>query len=517
MTECYITSCKEDTVRWADTKTDASLLSFKDTLTLMNDYVSFCPGLWEALHGLNIKSLSLNVRFGGFKVKYADSMSKSLLSLTHLDTLNIKVNANGPGLWEALHGLNIKSLSLSIEYEGLNVNYADSMSQSLSSLTQLDTPSIKLDDNIPYLWEAPHGLNIKSLNLSIWYVGLNVNYADSMSQSLSSLTQLDTLSIKLDDNIPYLWEALRGLNIKSLSLSGKFLRLNVNYADSMSQSLSSLTQLDTLGFEFDDYSPCLWQALHGLNIKSLSLSIWYVGLNLNDAYSMSQSLSSLTRLETLSIEPNGQSPVLWKAVHGLNIKSLSLSGQNGCFTVEHANSIAQSLSSLKQLETLSIYFWKYIDIKLPQSLKHLNSYFMVLLPSELRELVDTLSACTQTIESNLDFCCASLDGTTFKRIPPEEYIVVKKELEMLKNVEVKRFKILDRTRQSDVYDVYDDDDAASDWSVRGIGGVHDDTEDDDNVKDFAYKKFVRRMCSHMCKTIINRISMRLLITPSSNS
>ncbi|XP_052267291.1 uncharacterized protein LOC127869057 isoform X2 [Dreissena polymorpha] len=398
LTKCYITSCKEDAVRWADTETGATLLSFKDTLSLSNDYVSDSLGLWEALHGLNIKSLSLSL-----KVKYADSMSKSLLSLTHLDTLNLKVINNGPGLWEALCGL-----------------------------------------------------NIKSLNLSFGYSCLSVYYSDSMSQSLSSLTQLDTLSIEL--NILCLWEALHGLNIKSLSLSGMFLHLNVKYADSMSQSLASLTQLDTL-----------------------------------------------------SIELNGQSPGLWEALRGLNIKSLNLSVQYGCFTVEHADSIAQSLSSLKQLETLSIYFWTYIDIKLPQSLKHLNSYCMTLLPYKLRELVDTLSACTQTIESNLDFCCASLDDTTltFKRIPPEEYIVVKKELEMLKNVEVKRFQILDRTRQTNVYD---DDDTASDWSVRGIGGVHDDTEDD-NVNDVAYKNFVRGMSN----TIINRISMRLLITPSSNS
>ncbi|XP_052221620.1 uncharacterized protein LOC127838087 isoform X4 [Dreissena polymorpha] len=502
---CYITSCKEDPVRWEDTETDATLLSFKDTLTLMNAFGSVSRGLWEALHGLNIKSLSLSVGYGLFNETYADSMSQLLSSLTQLDKLSIVLNNDSPGLWEALHGLNIKRLS--VWYGGFKVKYPDSMSQSLSSLTHLDTLSIKSCDDIPGLWEALRGLNIKSLSLSGRFGGFKVNSVDSMSQSLSSLTHLDKLSIKVYDHIDYipgLWEALHGLNIKSLSLSFRNIGLKVKYADSMSQSLSSLTHLDTLSINAADYIPGLWEALHGLNIKSLSLSGRYGGFDVKSADSMSQSLLSLTYLDTLSICTYVDSPGLLEALHGLNIKSLSLSA------IEHAESIARSLSSLKQLETLSV-FWTYIDIKLPQSLKHLNSYCMVLLPSELRDLVDALSACTQTIESNLDFCCASLDDSTFKRIPPEEYIVVKKELEMRKNVEVKRFQILDRTIQTDVY--VDDDDAASDWSVRDIGGVHDGTKYDDNVKDVSYKEFDCRMS----REIITRISMRLLITPSSNS
>ncbi|KAH3853028.1 hypothetical protein DPMN_095551 [Dreissena polymorpha] len=171
----------------------------------------------------------------------------------------------------------------------------------------------------------------------------------------------------------------------------------------------------------------------------------------------------------------------------------------------------QSLSSLKQLEKLSIILWTYIDIKLRQSLKYLNIYCVTLLPSELRELVAALSACTHTVESNLDFCCASWEYFTCKRIPPEEYIVVQHELEMLKKVAVKRFRILDRKRRQT--DIFDHDDVASHWSVRGISGVHDDKEGDDNVKDDAYKRFVGAISYE----IINRISMRLLITPSSNS
>ncbi|KAH3798868.1 hypothetical protein DPMN_152471 [Dreissena polymorpha] len=460
LTKCYITSCKSDAVPWTDTATNVTLMCFKNALKLViieGWYVS--RSLWEALHGLNIKSLSLKVAYGSVNVNYPDSMSQSLSSLTHLDTLSIEVNDDSPGLWEALHGLNIKSLSLNGAYGSLNVNYADSMSQSLSSLTHLDTLSIEVDDDSPGLWEALRGLNIKSLSLRRRYSVLNVNYADSMSMSLSSLTYLDKLSIKVNHDSPGLWAAIRGLNIKSLSLSVEYVGLNIDYADSMSLSLSSLTHLDTLSIYTDGISSGLWKALHGLNINSLSIS-------------------------------------------------------DGFFYDDDDDSIAQSLSSLKQLETLSIYFYSiYFDIWLPQSLKHLNSYCMQLLPSELRELVDALSACTQTIESNLDFCCASMDDSTLKRIPPEEYIVVKKELEMRKNVAVKRFRIYDRICKTYRYDHDHDDDATSHWSVRDMCGVHDDNPDDDTVKDEAYKRFVRAISNE----IINRISMRLLITPSSNS
>ena len=48
-------------------------------------------------------------------------------------------------------------------------------------------------------------------------------------------------------------------------------------------------------------------------------------------------------------------------------------------------------------------------------------------------------------------------------------------------------------------------DGLSTWSVRDIGGVDDDNQD---VKDDAYQLFV----SSVSKKIINRISMRLLIT-----
>ncbi|KAH3770447.1 hypothetical protein DPMN_171734 [Dreissena polymorpha] len=76
-------------------------------------------------------------------------------------------------------------------------------------------------------------------------------------------------------------------------------------------------------------SPGLWEVVHGLNIKSLSLnSLWESSaVEAKYAESLSQTLVSLTKLETLSIDEH-ESPGLWEALHGLNIKSLSLSGVN---------------------------------------------------------------------------------------------------------------------------------------------------------------------------------------------
>ncbi|KAH3893147.1 hypothetical protein DPMN_017291 [Dreissena polymorpha] len=71
----------------------------------------------------------------------------------------------------------------------------------------------------PGPWKALRGLNIESLSLSgMWIEGMRLNHMESLSESLSSLTQLGTLSIRVKEDVPGLWEALRGLNVKSLSL-----------------------------------------------------------------------------------------------------------------------------------------------------------------------------------------------------------------------------------------------------------------------------------------------------------
>ncbi|KAH3780655.1 hypothetical protein DPMN_158474 [Dreissena polymorpha] len=213
-------------------------------------------------------------------IKCAEAEKREISAFIHKDFIHKDVNnasivkTDNPYLFKALHGLNAKNLTVSIWGEGLNVDHEESLSQSLSSLTQLETLSIGVKYDSPRLWKALHGLNIRSLSLSIMGGGLNVDHEESMSQSLSSLTQLETLSIEVEYDSPGLWKALHGLNIRSLSLSAAWGGLNVDHEESMSLSLSSLTQLETLSIEVKYYTLGLRMALHGLNATSVSVSIW---------------------------------------------------------------------------------------------------------------------------------------------------------------------------------------------------------------------------------------------------
>ncbi|KAH3776100.1 hypothetical protein DPMN_177514 [Dreissena polymorpha] len=241
---------------------------------------------------------------------------------------------------------------------------------------------------------------------------------------------------------------------------------------------------------------------------------------------------------------------LLKAIHGQDIKSLSLLGLE---EVNHAESLSRSLSSLTQLETLILYSYTYIALQLPQSLKYVNLYCVTLFPSKLRDLVDTISTCTHTIEIKLEFGCVSSSHHP-ERIPLQEYIPIKQELEARKNVEVKRFRIYEWTRKSDSYycidsdsnsenelddddidsdevDAYIDDDDDDDDDDEDNYDEGDDNDDDNDVfdmtvrdmvccddaayddfidKDDAYEKFAKRMKTGK----INKISIRLKIEPT---
>ncbi|KAH3798123.1 hypothetical protein DPMN_151713 [Dreissena polymorpha] len=266
-----------------------------------------------------------------------------------------------------------------------------------------------------------------------WVVEDAVRGSDTTTDTSLMFFKNEFTILETESYSPGLWGAHRGLNIKRLSLIGG---INDCYAirkEWMLQSLSSLTHWDTLNIEVNLDSPGLWEAVHGLNIKRLSLMGGLRGLYVIHAESMSQSLASLKKLDTLSIEVKYYNPALWEALHGLNIKSLNLSG--GLSNYSNEESIL--LPSLKKLETLSLCVHMYIGIKLPQTLKHFNVYCSALLPSELREHLDTLSACTQALEFKIEFGCASSDVVPLTRIPPEEYTAIQQELGTSKNVAVK--------------------------------------------------------------------------------
>ncbi|XP_052214935.1 uncharacterized protein LOC127833615 [Dreissena polymorpha] len=256
-------------------------------------------------------------------------------------------------------------------------------------------------------------------------------------------------------------------------------------------------------------SPIPWKALNGLNIKSLTLGGQMYDLKVNHV-ELSQTLSSLKQLETLSIDMYN-SPSLWEALNGLNIKSLTLSGSNERLGVNHVKSLSPTLLSLKQLETLTICVDNYIDIQLPQSLKYVNIYCKALCPTDLRKLAETLSACDQKIEGKLEFGCSCItpEFTTFivfEQIPVVKYMAILQELKKLNTVAVKRFQIFDR-----IPHIMRNGDSA--WSVRGICDADDDHEDFGNAQDYAYRQFI----TNINYKIINRISMRFVISPASIS
>ncbi|KAH3802273.1 hypothetical protein DPMN_155946 [Dreissena polymorpha] len=253
----------------------------------------------------------------------AKTFSRSLLSLTQLNELKIEVDIDSPSLWEALYGLNIKRLSLSASFGVFSVNSKELFCRSLLSLTQLESLSVSVSEESPDLCEALLGLNIKTLSLCGGWDCFWVNDAKTLSRSLSSLTQLNELKIEVEIDSPSLWQALCGLNIKRLSLSGMRKGIRVNYKELLCRSLLSLTQLETLSINVSAESPCIFVALHGLNIKSLILSGLEGGSGVNREESMSESLSSLKQLEKLSIRVSKDSPGLWRALRGLNFRSLS--------------------------------------------------------------------------------------------------------------------------------------------------------------------------------------------------
>ncbi|XP_052227668.1 uncharacterized protein LOC127842275 isoform X2 [Dreissena polymorpha] len=447
---CDITSCVEG----SDVCTYAlkTTISFDELNEFYMEYlVNDSPGLWDALHGLNIKSLSLGYeeQYDTLDLNHTELFSQFLSSLTNLEKLSIAMGCDFAIVCKALHGMNINDLNLRLSYKcDLTANYSELLSQFLSSLIQLERLSIHVQVR-PGVWEAFRGLNIKSLSLSLGYRqgDWTVNHAESLLESLSSLTQLKTLSISVHGDIPDLSTVLRGLYIKSLHLdlqedttwegftvdrgesSSKTLDftvdgdnpdllgavcglnikslclrlrhresgLKVDHVESSLQYLISLKHLETLSICVDTDIPSLWNALRGLNAKSLSLTVDC--REINHIELLWQSLSSLTQLETLSFITcwkesfstcwKENTPGLWKALRGLNIKSLSVDGRYADWIVDHGESLSESLSSLTQLETLSI------------SVRGGNRYlFEALCGLNIKTLSLRISYCVDHVESS---------------------------------------------------------------------------------------------------------------------
>ncbi|XP_052272001.1 uncharacterized protein LOC127872705 [Dreissena polymorpha] len=336
LTSCYITSTGEGSVRESTEQISTNIRTgFNNTFYVQLSRYSFMfrkplHGFGEALRGLNIKLLRINVEYTIMsRSHFVAFLYKSLPSLSSLETLDVCVDDISPDLCEYLHSLHIKSVTLSQKgrWRGVIVNHVSQLSQVLISPTQMEAIIIDVNAH-PDLLEALCGRNINSLSLYGSGEHLEVKNVSALCRSLSSLKQLDKLDVIVNNDTPGLWQALHGLNIKSLSLSGGETGLIVHHVSALAQILASLIHLETLSIKVSEYNPCLWEAIHGLNIKCLSLC--NLG-QLDHISSLSQSLASLTNLETLCVKFSCAGvPRLLETGCGLNITCLSIEASGTC-------------------------------------------------------------------------------------------------------------------------------------------------------------------------------------------
>ncbi|KAH3820902.1 hypothetical protein DPMN_122651 [Dreissena polymorpha] len=184
---------------------------------------------------------------------------------------------------------------------------------------------------------------------------------------------------------------------------------------------------------------------------------------------------------------------LWETLQGLNVKNLSLRNLDRFFVSWYRlPPLSRSLASLSQLETLRVYLSDYIDLLLPPSLKHFIGSFYTVSPSQLHDLVNNLSAWTPSVECILEFFCIDeIDINLPQKIPPEEYILIKQNLEALEHVKVKRFQIYEFALSTET------------WSERDCVGA----DDNDVDWDLGYSSLPNQvLIDGLC-----RISMRLQI------
>ena len=87
---CNITSCEEGSVSTSSTVGTVSLTTdVNKAFTISQRWGEITPGLWEALLGLNIKSLSFSDGWAGLWVYDAKPLSRLLSSLKQLEELSI--------------------------------------------------------------------------------------------------------------------------------------------------------------------------------------------------------------------------------------------------------------------------------------------------------------------------------------------------------------------------------------------------------------------------------------------
>ncbi|KAH3786591.1 hypothetical protein DPMN_164698 [Dreissena polymorpha] len=341
-----------------------------------------------------------------------------------------------------------------------DINKRESLSQALEFLSQLETLSFNVDAALDDLWTSLFSLNVKRLNvrLRLGWNGLIVLNASMLSQALISRTPMEWICIDVNAPIDLL-EALYGLNINRLCLCGSAKSLEVNRVSLLFKSLSSLSQLEEMCINVENDSPGLWEALYGLNIKRLNISIESTCLHIKHISSWLTFLSSLKQLKELSMYVALDFHDIFDGLTNFSPTVKCVGG-----AMKRKEFMSLSVLSLPPLETLTLYVYEYHDIwfDVPPTLKYLTIHCMELTALKLHFLLSSLLALNQTIEINLEFGLQHLDERLDN--PLGKYRLIRQELGALNNVVVTRFKIFTKydflfNSLSDFYpcDYYSDD------------------------------------------------------------
>ncbi|KAH3705668.1 uncharacterized protein LOC127859814 [Dreissena polymorpha] len=282
---------------------DASITTCVNNTFDICDLSGECPGLWETLFDLNIKTLSLFTD-SMWRVNYTSSLSQSLLSLKQLETLSIHVDAIPHDLWSVLYSLSLKrvAVSLSGEFKGLIIGHADMLSQLNFPAHVFDSIYIDVTSH-PDLLAAMHGLNITSLSLFCSGESLTANQTALLLTMLKSLKKLYQVSIDVKNDSRGLWEALHGIHIQCLNIGLQCRCFKVNHVASLLTSLSSLEQLEMIRLYVINDIDVVSEILHSLKIKSLSLvqksSIYFGRLDCSFIFHAPNSLNERSIIITL--------------------------------------------------------------------------------------------------------------------------------------------------------------------------------------------------------------------------
>ncbi|KAH3777880.1 hypothetical protein DPMN_179328 [Dreissena polymorpha] len=377
----------------------------------------------------------------------------------------------------------LQRIEILTTYDGLDLSLFENLnSLTISNDVKVLPKPLLIHNKLTYI--ELHGFDFNSVDNNAVHTWCLLNGADPVTCAdytpvLHSIEYIELTESEVNAST---W--LRSLLSTMLTLDHKVtckLWLKVSFVENPSNGQATIiTDVNnTCTITVYSDNTCLGETLHGLNVKHLRLHCQYSDLRLRSEYERAGFIT------------------------GLNVHN-----------VPHVPLLSRSLTSLSQLETLAVYFdsHEYIDLQLPPSLKYLTVYYYDgLSPSELRHLMNKLSACTQSLECRLEFACFKIedDGVIYyklviNKIPPEEYIPIQQELDALEHVEVKRFRMYDRTPNTDYW-------SSAAWSVRD--SVADDGDYVNNIIDDGFFNSIYRHALFGLSDIdnINRISIGLQI------